>query len=308
MNLESIKTGLTNKMGMTGLYLQKHSPQILLGAGLMGMVATVILASRASMKVKDIVDDHTDAIDDLETMHTGEPPVKEKAKIYAQTGLELAKLYGPSIGVGVLSIASILYSHGVMANRQASLVAAYGLLAKGYDAYRQRVREELGEEKEQQFHLGLREQTETETVPTLNEDGTVSKKKTKKTKLVATGSMPSMYARCFDNTNTQYKSDRMMNAAFIAAQERLANDMLILRGYLFLNEVYDRLGFDPTPEGQLVGWVLKSPKEMKDEKRDGYVSFGLGTNPVSREFMRGENDAIWLDFNVDGIVYEELAR
>lgn len=311
MNLESIKSGLTNKFGMTGLYLQKHSPEILLGAGLVGMVATVVMASKATLKAGQILETHENLMADITKAGLDHPDVysdqdalKDKATLYIQTTLKFAKLYGPALGVGALSIAAILSSHGVMAKRQASLVAAYGLMAKAYEAYRERVREELGEEKDMAFHLGLKE--ETYSVKETDEDGKTVK--VKKTRTVATGLMPSMYARCFDNSNRVYKSDRMMNITFITAQERLCNDMLILRGYLFLNEVYDRLGFDPTPEGQLVGWVLKSAKEMKQEHRDGYVSFGLNNNPVSREFMRGENDAIWLDFNVDGIVYEELRR
>jgi hypothetical protein len=310
MNLDDIKTGLSNKFGMTGLYLQKHSPEILLGAGLVGMVATVVMASKATLKAETIIIDHNQKKADIDLAgslpgdYSEQDALKDKATLYIQTSLKFAKLYGPAISVGALSIAAILSSHGVMAKRQASLVAAYGLMAKAYEAYRERVREELGEEKDMAFHLGLKE--ETYSVKETDEDGKTVK--VKKTRTVATGLMPSMYARCFDNSNRVYKSDRMMNITFITAQERLCNDMLILRGYLFLNEVYDRLGFDPTPEGQLVGWVLKSAKEMKQEHRDGYVSFGLNKNPVSREFMRGENDAIWLDFNVDGIVYEELRR
>lgn len=316
MNVNDLKTAMQLKAGRTNLYLRKHSPEILLGAGLVGMVATVVMASKATLRAGNVLAEHDTQLDMVDRALTEKPEsysnedaTKDKVTIHVQTGLKFAKLYGPSLGLGVLSVAAILASHGVMANRQVALVAAYNLLSEGFKNYRQRVVEELGEEKDRQYRLGLREEEyETESEIHVNEDGTIEvrqnkKKKQKQTKLVPTGNMPSIYARCFDNSNPMYRADRLLNRAFLTAQERYINDLLILRGYVFLNEAYERLGFPHTSEGQLVGWVLRSPEQMKEEKRDGYVSFGLEDSNANREFMRGENDAIWLDFNVDGIVY-----
>lgn len=304
MNMELIKNGLSQKFGRTGLVLQKHSPQILLGAGIVGVAVTVALAIKAAKK-DDLKNEMQETVAEFEHIVAAENLSKEeeiqgKATIYIRTGLEYAKLYGPTIAVGSLSIAAILGAHGIMVKRQVALTAAYGLLAEAYKNYRARVVEVLGEEKDMEFHLGLRE--EKYSVTEEDEDG--KKTKTKKTKLVATGPMPSMYARCFDNSNKFWQPDRNLNAAYITAQERYINDVLILEGHVFLNEVYKRLGFEPTPEGQLVGWVLRSPEQMKEEKRDGYISFGLDKYPANREFMRGENDAVWIDPNVDGIVFD----
>lgn len=306
MNVNDLKTAMQLKAGRTNLYLRKHSPEILLGAGLVGMVATVVMASKATLRAGNVLAEHDTQLDMVDRALTEKPEsysnedaMKDRVTIHVQTGLKFAKLYGPALGVGVLSVAAILASHGVMANRQVALVAAYNLLNEGFKNYRQRVVEELGEEKDRQYHLGLRE--ETYTIKETDPEGKTTK--TKKTTLVATGNMPSIYARCFDNSNPMFRADRLLNRAFLTAQERYINDLLILRGYVFLNEAYERLGFPHTSEGQLVGWVLRSPEQMKEEKRDGYVSFGLEDSNANREFMRGENDAIWLDFNVDGIVY-----
>lgn len=314
MNVNDLKTALQLKAGRTNLYLRKHSPEILLGAGLVGMVATVVMASKATLKVHEVTEEHETNMEAVRLAeqegHNGagiaysnEDAMKDKVTIHVQTGLKFAKLYGPAFGIGVLSIAAILASHGVMANRQVALVATYNLLNEGFKNYRQRVVEELGEEKDRQYNLGLRE----EKIPYEEldlETGKVTKKKF--ATLVADPSMrmPSIYARCFDNSNPMFRADRLLNRAFLTAQERYINDLLILRGYVFLNEAYERLGFPHTSEGQLVGWVLRSPEQMKEEKRDGYVSFGLEDSNANREFMRGENDAIWLDFNVDGIIYD----
>lgn len=320
MNVESIKTALIQKTGRTSLYLQKHSPEILLGAGLVGMVATVYLAAKATLDLEEVVNISKETLDQLEENAKEAksklavedfPEVNRvtntaKAKVYVATGLHLAKLYGPALGVGVLSVAAILASHGIMVKRQVALVGAYNLAVEAYKQYRERVVDELGAEKERDLYLGLKDETRTETE--IQEDGT--KKKVKKTEkvLVAGNKAASIYSRFFDESNPQYRSDRLLNKAFLTAQQNYMNDVLIIRGHVFLNEVYDALGFPHTKEGAIVGWVLKDPETMRAENRDGYIDFGIydvNDNP-GREFVNLSNPSILLDFNVDGVVYDQI--
>lgn len=308
VNLSNMKDMTTRSFGRSSLLLQKHSPEILLGVGLLGMVATIVLASKATRNLDQILrerDYDLDQINDLKPEDaTEEEIVKAKVVAHVQTGLKLAKLYGPSIGLGVLSVGAILGSHGIMTKRQTSLMAAYGLLAETYKAYRQRVTEQLGEDVDRNFHMGVTE--ETHTVTEITEDG--KSKKVRKTRLIKDPTQLSIYARCYDKTSSnQYRGDRLMDRAFLMGQQNYANDLLKLKGFVFLNEVYNSLGLPWSQEGQLVGWVLKGDvNQMEEEGRDGYIDFGI-LNPINdadREFMNGTNDAIWLDFNVDGIVYD----
>lgn len=315
VNLSNMKDTATRSFGRSSLLLQKHSPEILLGAGLVGMLATIVLASKATLKVNDLsieIEEERATIELAEeegTTEAGKPYSnedynKDLAIHYVQSGLKYAKLYAPAIGVGVLSVTAILASHGVMAKRQTSLMAAYGLLAETYNAYRKRVAEQLGEDVDRNFHMGMTE--ETHIVTEITEDG--KSKKVRKTRLIKDPTQLSIYARCYDKTSSnQYRGDRLMDRAFLMGQQNYANDLLKLKGFVFLNEVYNSLGLPWSQEGQLVGWVLKGdPDQMKKEGRDGYIDFGI-LNPINdadREFMDGNNDAIWLDFNVDGIVYD----
>jgi hypothetical protein len=116
----------------------------------------------------------------------------------------------------------------------------------------------------------------------------------------------SIYSRFFDESSPMWRSDALMNKAFLTAQERYLNDILIIRGYVFLNEAYERLGLPWSKEGQLVGWVLKDQVDMKAEGRDGYISFDIYNiyNDPGRQFVNGTNPSILLDFNVDGVVYD----
>lgn len=311
MNLELIKNKMTQSFGRTGLVVQKHSPEILLGLGIIGGVAAAIMAVRATSKLNNVLIEIEEERAEVELQDEDgnfdqTRYNKELAVHYVKTGLRFTKLYGPSIGVGVLSIASILSAHGIMANRQVGLVSAYTLLHEGYKAYRQRVIEELGEDKDYDFYHGLK----NEEVTISEEDPETGKtKKVKRTIKVADPRYrtPSIYSRFFDETCRAWKTDPLLNRAFLTSQERYLNDILILRGHVFLNEMYEALGMDWTPEGQLVGWVLKGdPEDMKTEGRDGYISFRMfdPANQPNVDFVNGHNPSILIDPNVDGIIYD----
>ena len=292
MELVKFKTDLARSFGRVNLQLQKHSPEILLGVGLVGMVVAAVMAAKATLKVDEVIEEHNEALERADI-----PEEKTATMVYVNTGLELAKIYGPSVGLGALSIAAILASHGVMANRQVSLAAAYNLMVNGFNAYRQRVVEELGLDKDQDFLLGIRE----EMVKDVETDADGNTKKVKKSKVTMNGD-PLFYARMFDTSNPNWKVDANLNMAWLESQERWLNDKLIIRGYLFLNEVWEDLGMSPRPEGQLVGWILRSPEQMKKEHRDGYISLGLN-NKMNMSGQAYSDGGILINPNVDGVVH-----
>ena len=84
-------------------------------------------------------------------------------------------------------------------------------------------------------------------------------------------------------------------------QQTFFNDLLLSRGHLFLNEVYDQIGIDRTKAGQVVGWVVS-----KDG--DNFVDFGLfdGSTQEKRMFVNGHENSVLLDFNVDGVIYDKI--
>jgi hypothetical protein len=78
--------------------------------------------------------------------------------------------------------------------------------------------------------------------------------------------------------------------------------MLEKKGYLFLNDVYEMLGFERTKAGQVVGWIYN----LDDPNGDNHVDFGIydGNNADKRQFVNGLERAILLDFNVDGPILD----
>ena len=95
---------------------------------------------------------------------------KEVVKSYISGGVKLAKLYAPSIGLGVTSVVCVLGGNHIMNQRYSGAVAAVSATERMLANYRARVVEELGADKDFQFANGIREVTEEE--PVLNKDGT----------------------------------------------------------------------------------------------------------------------------------------
>lgn len=297
-SLATVQTKAVRAINRGALVVKKHSPEILLGLGLTGIVVAAVMAAKATLKAPAIVEG---VKENLKTIDEGDAAPEEKQQAvgltYVYAGLDFAKLYGPSVGIGVLSIASILSSHGIMKRREVGLIAGYNLLAEGFAAYRKRVVEELGPDVDRNYRLGIYESSTNEKV--VNEDGTVTKQKTKV--MTVKDKTTSGFAKFFDEYSTQWQKSAETNLYFLRLQQNHANDMLRARGHLFLNEVYDMLGLPRTKEGSIYGWVMNG---------DGttVVDFGIYNieNPAGRAFVNGYEKAILLDFNVTGIIWDQI--
>lgn len=303
MNLNSIKTALTSKVGRQMLILQKHSPKLLFVAGVVGVGATVVLACRATLKVEPILDEHLGMAHNMKVTHENRPQVytnsdyqKDLAVLHLKTFGQLAKMYGPSIVIGVSSIAALTGAHVILSKRNTAVMAAYATIQKGFDAYRQRVAAELGEEKEREFRLGLVDKEIVEET----EEGPVVK-----TVKGADENSGGAYKFLFDEANSRsWERSPGYNQLFLSSQQNWANNRLQADGHLLLNDVLDMLGMKRTKAGCVVGWV-------KDTKvGDGFVDFGVfeGDRYRGMEFVKGDERSVWLDFNVDGVIYDLIEK
>lgn len=293
--------GVTSKAVMK---LKKHSPEILVVAGIAGTVVSAVLACKATTKVAEILDETKGTLDTIhEGMETGaingqeytnEDGKKDTVMVYAQTGMKLAKLYGPAIILGTLSITSILASNNILRKRNVALGAAYAAIDKSFKEYRGRVIERFGEQVDTELKYGIKAKKfeEIEVDPETGKE-----KKVKKTVMVADPNLQSDYAVYFDSKSRNYETNPDYNRMFLKAQQAFANDKLQTRGHLFLNEVLDDLDLPRTPAGQIVGWTKDGP--------DGYVNFRIVE--VERETEDGRHEpALLLDFNVEGNIWEKM--
>lgn len=284
--------------------LKKHSPEILVVAGIAGTVVSAVLACKATTKVAEILDETKGTLDTIhEGMETGaingqeyttEDGKKDTVVVYAQTGMKLAKLYAPAIILGTLSITSILASNNILRKRNVALGAAYVAIDKSFKEYRGRVIKRFGEQVDTELKYGIKAK-KFEEIEVDPENG--KEKKVKKTVMVADPNLQSDYAVYFDSKSRNYEINPDYNRMFLKAQQAFANDKLQTRGHLFLNEVLDDLDLPRTPAGQIVGWTKDGP--------DGYVNFRIVE--VERETEDGRHEpALLLDFNVEGNIWEKM--
>ena len=296
----------TRLLSSTQYQVKKHSPEILMVAGIAGTIVGTVLACKATTKVSEIIEEKNKNIEDVHTCleekpdeYTEEDSKKDLTIIYAQTGVKLFKLYAPAIGVMALSFASIIAGHKVLKKRNIAIAAAYAAIDKGFKQYRKNVIKEFGEGVDQQMRFGLK----SKEIKKKDKDG----KTVKETEYyIDPDANPldniSEYARFFDAASSNFAKDPEYNMMFLRRQQDYANEMLKSRGHLFLNEVYDLLDIPRSKAGQVVGWVYD---KNGNTKGDNYVDFGLYRNDQgTRRFVNGLEYNILLDFNVDGVIYD----
>ena len=287
--------------------VQKHSPEILAGVGVVGTVASAVMACKATLKLNDILDECKETRDKIKAVeadpkyqneYTPEDAKKDLTVNYTQTAVKIAKLYAPAVILGSASLGCLLASNDILRKRNAALSAAYMTVDKSFKEYRSRVAERFGEEVEKEIRYNIKAQ-EIETI-VANEDGseTVVMEEAK----VMDPNLYSDYARFFDEANPNWQNDPEYNLMFLKSQQQYANDLLKSRGRLFLNEVYDMLGIDRSKAGQVVGWTYNP----KNPTGDNFVDFGIYdmSKERVRAFVNGYETNILLDFNVDGNVWD----
>lgn len=277
------------------LTVRKHSPHILFVGGLAGVVTSTVLACRATLKVNDHLDQIKAEVEEtkhdyynpsvlVHKEHTLVDHRKELAYVYFKGVVDLSRLYGPSIVIGTASIAALTGSHVTLARRNTALAAAYTGLSEAFSSYRSRVRAAYGDEKEQELYSGMKMITDKEGNSSL--------------KITDPAHKLSPYAQWFDCSNPNWQKTSDLNRWYIEQQQIWLNDLLRVRGHVFLNEAYDELGLPHTKEGAVVGWLYPAR-----EGCDGFIDFGIYASR-NAQFHIGDEYQILLDFNVDGLMWD----
>lgn len=202
--------------------LIKHSPEILIGMGITGMLTTTVLAVKATPKAIRIIEEHDTPLTKVDT-------VKKTWKCYV-----------PAAIVGGASIACILGGAKTNLRRNAALAAAYSLseaTVRDFDFYKSKVVEEIGEKKEQK----IREKVASKRL----ED-----RKPSNAEIIITGNGD---VDCFDAVSGRlFKSD----VETLRRAENTINRRLIHEMSVTLNEFYDEIGLDHTTIGDDIGWNI----------------------------------------------------
>lgn len=293
MNLTAIISTVTKTASRGLLLAKKYSPEILTVTGILAGVGATVFACKATLQVKETT---KKVKEDIENAHldrsvtASDPDIsdyrKNLLKTYIRGGFEYVRLYWPAVMLGGISVGCVLAGHHILKGRNVALAAAYAAVSEDFARYRDVVKMELGEEKERK----LFEDAEIVNVAEKNANGDSDM-------IALPVNDHSIYCKIFDEFNSNYSRFSDDNFVFIKCVQNQANDRLHLKGHLFLNEVYDMLGFNHTKAGSVVGWVV--------DNGDNYVDFGVFKKDGStNDFINGIEKSIILDFNVDGVIYD----
>lgn len=127
-----------------GVFIDKHSPEILMGCGIVGFVTTTVLVAKEAPIAKEKLDElHEDLAKSDEDL--------SKAQIIFEEFKAVAPVYAPAVISGGMSIGCIFASYRITTNRTAAIAAAYEFTQSSLMEYQEKVREKLGEKKEKQI-------------------------------------------------------------------------------------------------------------------------------------------------------------
>ncbi|NSJ25484.1 DUF6353 family protein [Blautia glucerasea] len=304
-----ILTKASRKLNKTTFRLQKHSPEILAVVGVVGTVASMIMACKATTKLSEILDESKDAVDAIHNViehpdivsdeYTEADSKNDLVIVYAQTAVKLVKLYAPSVILGGLSITAMLTSNNILRKRNIALAAAYTAVDKSFKEYRGRVVERFGKDLDHELRYNVKAKEIEEKIT--DEKGKEKTVKNTVDVIDDAGLLGSPYAKFYDDGCLGWTKDPELNLMFLRRQQDAANEILKDKGHMFLNEVYDMLGIHRTSAGQIVGWIY----DEKNPIGDNYIDFGIYdvNKPKNRDFVNGIERSILLDFNVDGVIY-----
>lgn len=286
MNL--VPTAITKQVFRGGLQLKKNAPNLMFGAGIIGVIGSTVMACKATLTLAEELPAMQEELADIrhEQLTNPEDHRRNVTYVYGKNAARVARLYAPSVLVGTVAIGALTGSHVTLNKRNAGLTAAYAAVNKAYDEYRERVREDIGEDREMDLYRGNEKKEITNDagkpdVVTVNNVG-----------------KHSPYARLFEESNRNWVKNAELNRMFILVQQEHLQLQLQTRGHVFLNDAYDALGMERSREGAVVGWVL-------DGDGDNYIDFGLDKEE-NIDFALGRERCVWLDFNVDGVVFDRI--
>ena len=282
--------------------LKAGAPTGMVVVGCIGIIGGVILACNETMKADAILDEiqaDVDKVNHVRDITTEDKYSKNDYQhdltiAYAKGGAKLAKLYLPAVIVIVSSIALILGGHKMLLNRYTAGAAAYELLQTGYDNYRSRVREDLGEDADRKYAYGLSE--ETVGVVEVDAEGKSHKKKTKEQVIDKSKRLASPYAFFWDDTCRGHEDNPYYNETFLIQKQAEYNRNLAkywqINSRMTLGEVMKDLGVpfsskEHEKQGYHVGWTYDP--SYKKEEHDGRDQIDLGI------FSARNKDALYGD-------------
>ena len=201
----------------------KHSPQILTGLGIAGVVTTTVLAVKATPKAIRLIE------------------AEEEEKQEKLTPMEVVKTtwkcYIPTVVSMSTSIACLIFANSVHTKRNTALAAAYKLSETALIEYKNKVVETIGEKKEKTVREKIAEDKVKNNPPSQNT-------------IIMTDGGTELF---LDPVSGRYFQSDMEKIRRIENEcnKKMLHD---INGYMSLNDFYDELGLEHSSIGYELGW------------------------------------------------------
>lgn len=204
-----------------------NSASICTAIGVVGTVATALLTGKATIKAVRILDEKTDK-------HTSN---KAKAKL-------VWMLYIPPVGVGAVTVVSIIGANRIGSRRAAAIAAAYSISEKAFTEYKEKIIEKIGAKKE----IGFRDEVAQDQV---------NRNPVGQREVIITGNGDVL---CYDSLTGRYFNSSVET---LRKAENEINKKILSDNYASLSEFYDRIGLSNTVISEEIGWNLDNMLELE---------------------------------------------
>ena len=300
-----------------GAKVRAHKSTIAVVCGVVSLTGAVVFAVKGGMEITPILDEKKAKVEkykakvkdeDEDWEEAGEEYTEEDCEedcklATKQAFVEVSKKLLLPIGLTGLAVTCFLYAYSNQRKEVKYLASALASTQTAFNAYRDRVRTYIDDETEEKIYRGMKREK------TVDEDGNevirdVFPDDNRELGLKSID-------RCFDESNPNWVDGADWNRDFLfrvqTEMQRLLEDRCDKGfGVVFLNEVYEALGYDKTVDGNILGWYYEYGKDAEHNHK-GVIDFGLGCpDTASRLFMNGYEKNVWLRFNVDGDMLELL--
>lgn len=227
-----IKKGIFNNL-LSGI--KKHSPELLVGVGITGMIGSTVLAVKATPKALQLLEDKKEEVHDTHLT----------PKEIIQAGW---KPYAPAFIMGVVSAACIIGGTSVNLKRNTALATVYAISENTLKRYKHEIVKEFGEDKAREI------------------DKSVAKARLKERPVIVDGETTGFIHETGNGSTLMFDtlSGRYFKSSTNAV-ERAVNNLnksLLNDQYVTVNELYNEIGIPTIGAGSLIGWC--ADKEMAD--------------------------------------------
>lgn len=293
VGLTAMKTGAK---AMTKM--EKHSPELLIGTGIVLGIAAGVTACIATANAGETLDEIHEEIEKAKE-EPEETKDKEVAKAYAHGAIKFVGLYWKPTALGVLSIASILTGHNILRKRHIALAAAYGSLQKAYEKLYSRVEDEFSKVAADRFANGVRVVDD----PREDEKG---KKRKGEIDILDPDKVLSPYTYIYGPDCATWTDNMDYNIMFLQGCQRFVNNELITKGKIVLSDMFTEMRLDEWRDknSYVVGWVL--PNDYYKNTDVPYIKFNISRVFKDYEDGNGPVEVLMANFNCDGYIWDKI--